>query len=83
MVVTKSVFETLVNKDNEGNIKPGLATNWEWSEDGMSLTFKLREGVVFHNGEIFSADDVIWSLSTFKTQLNITETIFDFENIKK
>ena len=45
--------------------------------------FKLREGVVFHNGEIFSADDVIWSLSTFKTQLNITETIFDFENIKK
>lgn len=83
LIVTKSIFETLVNKDNEGNIKPGLATKWEWSDDGMSITFNLREGVVFHNGEAFSADDAIWSLSTFKTQLNITETIFDFENMKK
>ena len=83
LIVTKSIFETLVTKDNEGNIKPGLATSWDWAEDGMSITFKLREGVLFHNGESFSADDVIWSLGTFRTQLNITETIFDFQNMKK
>ncbi len=83
MIIVKSVFETLVNKDNEGNIKPGLATEWKWSEDGMSITFKLREGVLFHNGEKFSADDVIWSLNTFRTKLNIKETIFDFINMEK
>jgi len=83
IIVVKSIFETLVNKDNEGNIKPGLATEWKWAEDGMSITFKLREGVLFHNGEKFSAADVIWSLNTFRTQLNIKETIFDFANIEK
>lgn len=83
LIITKSIFETLTTKDNEGNIKPGLATSWQWAEDGMSIDFKLREGVTFHNGEAFTADDVIWSLSTFRTQLNITETVFDLGNIQK
>jgi peptide/nickel transport system substrate-binding protein len=39
-----------------------LAESWEWSEDGKSITFKLRQGVKWHDGVPFTANDVIYSL---------------------
>jgi peptide/nickel transport system substrate-binding protein len=40
---------------------PGLASEWEVSDDGLEYTFSLREGVTFHNGEPFNADSVTWT----------------------
>ena len=40
-------------------ISPELATSWDIADDGMSFTFNLREGVTFHDGSDFSADDVV------------------------
>ncbi len=39
-------------------IRPELAVKWDWSEDGLALTFTLREGVRWHDGQPFSAADV-------------------------
>jgi len=50
--------ETLVINDGTGNFVPGLAESWELSDDGLSLTLHLREGVLFHDGTPFNADAV-------------------------
>lgn len=45
------------------DIGPGLATEWEISDDGLTYTFTLREDVVFQDGSDFTADDVVWSIN--------------------
>ncbi|MDW0110824.1 ABC transporter substrate-binding protein [Sporosarcina aquimarina] len=58
--VTVNLFETLVNFGEEDTtIQPGLAKEWEPSEDGLTYTFKLEEGVKFHDGTDFNADAVV------------------------
>lgn len=54
----KSVYDTLVEPDQEGKIVPALAEKWQISADTLTWTFSLREGVVFHNGEQLTAQDV-------------------------
>lgn len=55
------VYEPLVTNDTNMELQPALATGWEFSDDGMALTFTLREGVKFHDGSDFTAEDVIAS----------------------
>lgn len=55
--VATSVFEGLVERTLDLELKPGLAESWEYLDDS-TLQFKLRQGVVFHNGEPFNADAV-------------------------
>lgn len=57
-----AIYDCLVKFDADGKIAPALAESWTLSDDQMSYTFKLREGVTFHDGSPFSADDVIFSL---------------------
>jgi len=57
------IYEPLVVTDENLELQPALATGWEFSEDGMTLTFTLREGVTFHDGSDFTADDVIASFT--------------------
>lgn len=52
------VYDTLIETDDEGELEPSLATDWEVSEDGTAVTLALREDVQFHNGAAFTADDV-------------------------
>lgn len=60
--VGRHVFETLVTIDSNFNIKPMLAESWEESEDGKTITFNLRKGILFHNGKEMVADDIVASL---------------------
>lgn len=52
------VLETLIFKDADLNCIPGLAKSWEVSDDGITWTIYLREGVKFHDGSIFDAEAV-------------------------
>lgn len=52
------IFDRLIHQAPEGDPEPGLATAWEFSDDGLKLTLKLREGVSFHDGTPFDAEAV-------------------------
>ncbi|MGY1857183.1 ABC transporter substrate-binding protein [Modestobacter sp. SYSU DS0290] len=60
----RGVFEPLINVDTTDldNPTPALATDWEISEDGLSAVLQLREGVTFHTGRSFTADDVVFTI---------------------
>jgi ABC-type transport system substrate-binding protein len=51
----------LVEYDQEGTLVGALAESFEVSEDGLQYTFKLRQGVTYHNGSPFAAEDVVAS----------------------
>jgi peptide/nickel transport system substrate-binding protein len=61
-VVYANLFEGLVKVNSNGDLIPGLATKWQVSADGKVYTFKIREGVKFHNGEPFNAQVARWNL---------------------
>ena len=60
-VVYANIFEGLTRFASDGSVIPGLAESWEISDDGLTYTFKLREGVTFHDGSGFDASDVVFS----------------------
>jgi len=53
--VATPMFERLLYVDDDLNYQPELATEWSFSEDGLTLTFKLRQGVKYHDGTDFNA----------------------------
>lgn len=61
-VLYSNVFEGLTRFMSDGSVVPGLAESWEISDDGLTYTFKLREGVTFHDGTTMDAEDVKFSL---------------------
>jgi len=58
VVVYQNVFEGLTRIDQNGAVQPGLADSWTISNDGLTFTFNLHEGVTFHDGSTFDAEDV-------------------------
>jgi peptide/nickel transport system substrate-binding protein len=56
-----AVYNRLVDIDDEFNVMPELATEWSVSDDGKTWTFKLREGVKFHDGSDFDSADVVYT----------------------
>lgn len=56
-----AVFDSLTEVAADGSLKGELAESWE-SDDAITWVFNLRQGVTFHNGKSFGADDVIESL---------------------
>lgn len=59
------VYSTLAVESPTGEYVPGLATEWSVSDDGLTWTFKLREGVKWHNGEPLTAEQIAWNLNAF------------------
>ncbi|MGH8932816.1 MAG: ABC transporter substrate-binding protein, partial [Egibacteraceae bacterium] len=62
LILLDMIFEPLVSYGEGGVIEPGLASSWEVSDDGLTVTFHLRDGVTFHDGTPFDAEAVRWNL---------------------
>ncbi|MEM8861062.1 MAG: ABC transporter substrate-binding protein [Chloroflexota bacterium] len=60
--VYTAIFDTLVRRDLSGRFVPQLAKSWQVSDDAKTWTFALRNNVIFHNGDGFSAADVVANL---------------------
>ncbi|MEP2681983.1 MAG: ABC transporter substrate-binding protein [Sulfitobacter sp.] len=67
-VLYTNVFEGLTRFMGDGSVVPGLAESWEISEDGLTYTFKLREGVTFHDGTTMDAEDVKFTLDRINAE---------------
>ena len=63
------IYEPLIVRNMEGVMEPALATSWEPSADDANIwVFTLREGVTFHGGETFDAEDVVFSLNRARSE---------------
>lgn len=74
------LFAGLVRYDNDWTPQPYLATDWSFSEDGLSLTLNLVKNATFHDGEAITASDVVFSINAvkanhpFKTMMEAVES---------
>ncbi|WP_311969640.1 ABC transporter substrate-binding protein [Pseudomonas baltica] len=66
-LVYTALCDKLVDINPQLNYVPQLATAWHWSEDGKTLTMTLRDGVTFHDGEVFDAAAVKFNLDRART----------------
>ena len=71
------MYDGLVNTDAKDKPYPALATSWSVDKDNVTWTFNLRNGVKFHNGDNFTADDVVFTIDNAKKSLlkNFVEPI--------
>ncbi len=67
-VVYANVFEGLTRFSADGSVRPSLARSWDISDDGTVYTFHLQQGVMFHDGTAFDADDVKFSLDRARAE---------------
>jgi len=73
--ITGKFMEPLIDKTYDGYVGV-LATNWSSSEDGKAITFKLREGVKWHDGKPFTCEDVSFTaMNLWKKLLNYSTTL--------
>src|SRR5699024_3263019 len=82
--LTQQVFDSLVEFNLQTYaLEPALAESWEVSEDGTVYTFHLREGVTWHDGEPFTADDVkfTWELIAHPENLSAAQLYSFFSTI--
>jgi peptide/nickel transport system substrate-binding protein len=79
--VVFNVFDHLIELNTDGTLVPRLATGWEWHDD-RTLEVTLRQGVIFHNGEVFDAEIVKlnWEENTRLRQPHRSGTYMNFKS---
>ncbi|MEI2616688.1 MAG: peptide ABC transporter substrate-binding protein [Thermomicrobiales bacterium] len=86
---SRVVYEPLADFDSDGNGLPSLAVemptleNGGVSKDGLSVTWKLRKGVKWHDGTPFTADDVVFTWQYASDKATAAVTIGNFANVDK
>lgn len=77
-----NVFEGLMKASPDGGVIPAVASDYTVSDDGLTYTFTLREGVKFHNGNAVTMEDVLYSLERCAgSENNGTPLITAFSNV--
>jgi peptide/nickel transport system substrate-binding protein len=74
------VYDSLVIKNGNGEIVPSLAESFETSPDGKMYTFKIREGVIFSDGNELKASDILFSFEKATTSPYTTYMLLEYES---
>lgn len=76
------LFDGLTDHDGDNQIIPRLAKSWEYDEENLTYTFHLEEGVKWHDGEPFTAEDVKFTFEAIMDPANESENAPDYEDIE-
>ena len=82
LAVTEHIFNTLVSVDDNGNIIPELAESWKF-ESPKTIIFNIRKGIKFHNGEILTARDVVFSLKRMMGEPATFSLVNDIKEVEE
>jgi|FLYN01.1.fsa_nt_gi peptide/nickel transport system substrate-binding protein len=63
VMFNRALYDALVDIRPDSSITPNLASDWEISEDGLTYTFTLQEGVTFHDGSPLTSADVVYTFN--------------------
>ena len=77
------LFNGLTAHDGNDQIVPGLAETWDYDEQTYTYTFHLREGVKWHDGEPFTADDVKFTIEAIMDPENGSENAPNYEDVRR
>jgi peptide/nickel transport system substrate-binding protein len=79
-----NIYGRLIHRLPDLSLEPDLATEWELGDDGLTWRFDLREGVTFHNGNPFNADDVVYSFERQSQESSdMAFALASVENVRK
>ena len=77
------LFNGLTAHDGENQIVPGLAEKWEYDEESCTYTFHIRDGIKWHDGEAFTADDVKFTIEAIMDPDNGAENAPNYEDVQE
>ena len=81
--INSLLFAGLTARDAENNVIPGLAEEWTFDEETLTYTFKLRDGITFHDGEKLTSEDVKFTLETIMNEDYGSEIMSNYEEIEE
>ena len=76
------IYDTLVRIGDDFQLEPRLAESWRFSPDYLTMTIKLRQGLKFHSGREFTADDVIGTIALYADKQNAANILPFASSIK-
>lgn len=83
LIVQSALYDSLLQIDPaNGSLKPALAETYQVSNDAATITFRLRSGIRFHNGDPLTADDVVATLQAFSAPTFRGVPLTDFGTFK-
>lgn len=77
------IFDGLTAHNGDNEVVPALAKSWDYDADTYTYTFHLEEGVTWHDGEPFTADDVKFTIEAVMNPDNASENAPDFEDVEE
>lgn len=80
--IHKLIFTGLTKHDKDGKVVPDLAKEWSFDESTNTYDFVLNEGVKWHDGEEFTAEDVKFTIDSIKNPDNSSEIASNYEEIE-
>ncbi|NBP50159.1 MAG: hypothetical protein EBU70_03040 [Actinobacteria bacterium] len=75
------VGEYLAWENDKGEVEPRVAESWESTDGGTTWTYKIRQGITFHDGSPLTADDVVWSITSHLDEANASTQAGTFAGV--